>query len=101
MPPGHELRDAGFDRRGLIEQADRARRPDGDADDLFNGGVLPAASPADLPGRFRGAGRRDDHGGGGRTPDPAAVRDFLEAAHNYCIWQAGDIMAEDGIRPPG
>jgi CHAT domain-containing protein len=33
---------------------------------------------------------------GDRTPNPAAVRDFLEAAHNYCIWQAGDIMAEGG-----
>ena len=24
---------------------------------------------------------------GDRTPNPAAVRDFLEAAHNYCIWR--------------
>ena len=33
---------------------------------------------------------------GDRTPDPAAVRDFLEAAHNYCMVQAGDTMAEGG-----
>ena len=32
----------------------------------------------------------------GRTPHPAAVRDMLEAAHNYCVRQAADAWEDGG-----
>ena len=96
LPPSHELRDTGFARRVLMDQADRARRPDGDADDLLMAVYYLLHHQLISRGEFAGLVDETITAVGDRTPAPAAVRDFLEAAHNYCIWQAGDIMAEDG-----
>jgi CHAT domain-containing protein len=95
LPSGHELRDAEFARRVLMDQADRARRPEGDADDLLMAVYYLLHHQLISRGDFAGLVDETIAAVGDRTPDPAAVRDFLEAAHNYCIWQAGDIMAED------
>ena len=96
LPPGHELRDADFARQVLMDQTDRARRPEGDADDLLMAVYYLLHHQLISRGAFAGLVDETIAAVGDRTPNPAAVRDFLEAAHNYCIWQAGDIMAEGG-----
>jgi hypothetical protein len=96
LPPGHELRDMTFARDVLLRQAESAIEPEGDVNDLLMSVFYllhhNLVSPADFAPLIDAAIAAT----AGRTPHLAAVRDMLEAAHNYCIAQAGDEMIAGG-----
>jgi CHAT domain-containing protein len=101
LPAGHELRDVGFARDVLLGQMQRARRPGGDVNDLLvpvfyllqHDLVAPEAFGVLVDGAIAAAtGRGPDQ----PAPHPAAVRDMLEAAHNYCIRHAADAWEDGG-----
>ena len=61
--------------------------PEGDADDLLMAVYYLLHHQLISRGDFAGLVDETIAAVGDRTPNPAAVRDFLEAAHNYCIWR--------------
>jgi hypothetical protein len=101
LPAGHELRDVAFARDVLLGQMERARQPGGDVNDLLvpvfyllqHDLVAPEAFGALVDGAIAAATGR---GGDEPAPHPAAVRDMLEAAHNYCIRHAADAWEDGG-----
>ena len=96
LPAGHEQRDLVFARDVLVRQAERARKPGGDVNDLLMSVFYLLHHQLISPGEFVPLVDESIAAVGDRTPDPAAVRDLLEAAHNYCMVQAGDTMAAGG-----
>jgi hypothetical protein len=96
LPAGHEERDEAFARDVLLRQLEHGRRPGGDVNDLLvasfyllhHNVLTPAASARLIDKSFEVF---DDP-----AAAPAAVRDLLHAAHNYCITRAGEELAAAG-----
>ena len=96
LPAGHELRDVAFARDVLLGQMERARQPDGDVNDLLVPLFYLLQRDLVPPEVFGGLIDEAIAAAAGRTPHPAAVRDMLEAAHNYCVRQAADVWEGGG-----
>ncbi len=96
LPAGHELRDVAFARDVLLGQMERARQPDGDVNDLLVPLFYLLQHDLVPPDVFGGLIDEAIAAAAGRTPHPAAVRDMLEAAHNYCVRQAADTWEDGG-----
>ena len=96
LPVGHEQRDLAFARDVLLRQAERAREPGGDVNDLLMSVFYLLHHNLISPAEF--APVLDDAMAavGDRTPEPAVVADLLEAAHNYCIRRVGEQLIADG-----
>jgi hypothetical protein len=100
LPAEHELRDISFVRDVLLRQAERATKPDGDVNDLLMAVFYLLHHNLVSPGEFAPLIDAAIAAVAGRTPHPAAVRDLLEAAHNYCIARAGEEMIAGGDHMP-
>ena len=96
LPAGHELRDVAFARDVLLGQMERARQPDGDVNDLLVPLFYLLQHNLVPPDVFGVLIDEAIAVAAGRTPHPAAVRDMLEAAHNYCVRQAADAWEDGG-----
>lgn len=96
LPPGHERRDVAFARDVLLNQMERARQPDGDVNDLLVPLFYLLQHDLVSPDVFGALIDEAIAATAGRTPHPAAVRDMLEAAHNYCVRQAADAWEDGG-----
>lgn len=96
LPADHELRDVAFVRDVLLRQAERASKPDGDVNDLLMAVFYLLHHNLISPGEFAPLIDTAIAAVADRTPHPAAVRDLLEAAHNYCIARAGEEMIAGG-----
>ena len=96
LPAGHVLRDAAFARDLLLGQMERARKPDGDVNDLLVPLFYLLQHDLVPPEVFGGLIDEAIAAAAGRTPHPAALRDMLEAAHNYCVRQAADAWEDGG-----
>src|SRR6266849_4589651 len=79
LPAGHEQRDLVFARDVLVRQAERARKPGGDVNDLLMSVFYLLHHQLISPGEFVPLVDESIAAAGDRTPDPAAVRDLLEA----------------------
>ncbi len=93
LPAEHEERDAAFARDMLLRQLDRNRYPGGDVNDLLMASVYllhhSLLAPGESAQLIDEAAAAIDTG----HPHPAAVRDLLHAAHNYCVVRAGEELA--------
>jgi hypothetical protein len=96
LPAGHELRDVTFARDVLLDQMERARQPDGDVNDLLVPLFYLLQHDLVPPELFGVLIDEAIAAAAGRTPHPAAVRDMLEAGHNYCVKQAADAWEDGG-----
>jgi hypothetical protein len=100
LPPGHEERDLAYARESLEEHLRRSQQ-EGDVDEqimaayyLLKYELEPPERSAELIDQTLETVGRGGH--------PAAVRDFLEGAHDYCILRAGHVRTtgsnEDSAR---
>lgn len=96
LPDGHEQRDLAFAGDTLLRQVDDGQGPGGDVNDilvatfyLLHHGLLAPEDSAGLIEQALEAARRPQAA-------PAAVRDLIRAAHDYCIVRAGEELLVSG-----
>jgi hypothetical protein len=96
LPDGHEQRDLALARNTLLGQVNDAQGPGGDVNDilvaafyLLHHGLLAPEDSARLIRQALEAAHNPQAA-------PAAVRDLIRAAHDYCIVRAGEELLVSG-----